>query len=109
MGIYQIALLLVASVCKLSRIVQRHDPDLARQMRRSVTSVPLNIQEGMYSRAGNRIARYDNAMASAKETMAALQVSVAADYLTQAAIDVDLDRIDHIVAVLWKWSGQRAR
>ena len=101
MRIYQIALLLVASVCRLSRIVQRHDPDLARQMRRSVTSVPLNIQEGMYSRAGNRVARYETAMGSAKETMAALEVSVAADYLMQAAIDVDLDRIDHIVCLLY--------
>ena len=109
MRIYDKSLDLVASVCKLSRKVRQFDPDLARQMRRSVTSVPLNIAEGMYSRAGNRIARYENAMASAKETQAALDVSVRAEYLPAATVEVDLDRIDHIVATLWKWSGQQAR
>ena len=109
MRIYEKSLDLVASVCKLSRKVQQFDPDLARQMRRSVVSVPLNIAEGMYSRAGNRIARYENAMASAKETQAALEVSVRAEYLPAAAIVDDLYRIDHIVATLWKLSGQRAR
>jgi four helix bundle protein len=109
MKIYDKSLLLVASVCKLSRIVQQHDSDLARQMRRSVTSVPLNMAEGRYSRAGTRIARYESSMSSAKETQAALEASVAASYLTQEQVVADLDRIDHIVAVLWKWSGQRAR
>ena len=109
MRIYDKSLDLVESVCKLSRKVRLHDPDLARQMRKSVTSVPLNIAEGMYSRGGNRIARYENAMASAKETQAALESSVRAKYLPASAIVVDLDRIDHIVAVLWKWSGQSAR
>ena len=109
MRIYDKAIELVASVCKLSRIVQQHDPDLARQMRRAVTSVALNLAEGMYSRAGNRVARYDSSMSSAKETKAALDISVAAGYLTPEQVAVDLDRIDHIVATLWKWSGQRAR
>ena len=101
MRIYRIALELVASVVKLSRKVQRHDPDLARQMRRSVVSVPLNMQEGLYSRGGNRTARLHDAMGSAKETMAALDASVAAEYLTPEEVVDDLERIDHIVATLW--------
>ena len=44
MLIYDRSIELVASVCKLSRRVQEHDRDLARQMRRAVTSVPLNMQ-----------------------------------------------------------------
>jgi four helix bundle protein len=102
MRIYRIALELVASVVKLSRKVQQHDPDLARQMKKSVVSVPLNMQEGLYSKAGNRIARFHDAMGSAKETMAQLDVSVAADYLTPESVVDDLERIDHIVATLWK-------
>ena len=105
MRIYRIALELVASVMKLSRKVQRHDPDLARQMKRSVTSVPLNMQEGLYSRGGNRTVRFHDAMGSAKETMAQLDVSVAAEYLTPQEVADDLERIDHIVATLWKMSG----
>jgi four helix bundle protein len=109
MRIYDKSLDLAESVCELSRKVQQHDSDLARQMRKSSTSVPLNIAEGMYSRAGTRIARYENAMASAKETQAALDVSVRAQYLPAATVVVDLDRIDHIVATLWKWTRQQAR
>ena len=105
MRVYRIALELVASVVKLSRKVQRHDPDLARQMKRSVTSVPLNMQEGLYSRGGNRTARFHDAMGSAKETMATLDVSVAAEYLSPEEVADDLERIDHIVATLWKMSG----
>jgi hypothetical protein len=33
MRIYEKALLMVGSVARLSRIVKRHDPDLARQMK----------------------------------------------------------------------------
>ena len=109
MRIYIKSLELVASVCKLSRRVQEHDGDLARQMRKAVTSIPLKMQEGLYSRAVNRVARLQNAMASAKETMACLDVSAAAEYLPPEAVVVDLERIDHIVATLWRLSGQRAR
>jgi four helix bundle protein len=101
MRIYQLALELVASVFALAREVARKDKNLADQMKRACTSVPLNMQEGWYSRGGNRIARLTDAMASARETMACLHVSVAATYLTQKRIDADLDRIDQIVAVLY--------
>lgn len=43
--IYDKSLEMVRSVVRLSRIVQEHDSDLARQMRRACTSVPLNFQE----------------------------------------------------------------
>ena len=100
--IYELALLLVKSVCRLAKIVEQHDKDLARQMRRAVVSVPLNMQEGLYSRAGNRVARFHDSMGSAKETMACLQVCVAADYLAQRQVDEDLARIDQIVAGLYR-------
>jgi four helix bundle protein len=105
MRIYRIALELVASVVKLSRRIQEHDPDLARQLKRAVVSVPLNMQEGLYSRGGNRVARFHDAMGSAKETMAGLDVSVAAEYLPPEAVVDDLERIDHIVATLWNMAG----
>ena len=87
---------------KLARKVAEHDPDLARQMKRAVASVALNMQEGLYSKGGNRIARFHDAMGSAKETMACLDVSVAAEYLPPESILEDLERIDHVVATLWK-------
>jgi len=109
MRIYQVALDLVESVMRLSRKVQPHDPDLARQMKRALASVPLNMQEGLYSQGGNRAARFHNAMGSARETMAALQVAVCAEYLTRAEVEADLDRVDHVVATLWKLSRRSPR
>ncbi|HMI93478.1 MAG TPA: four helix bundle protein [Polyangiales bacterium] len=102
MWIYEMCLEMIASVCRLADLVQRRDKDLARQMRKACTSVPLNFQEGQYSRGGNQIARWQDAMGSAKETMACLQVCVAARYLTQTQVDADLDRIDQIVAGLYR-------
>ena len=102
MWIYNRSLELVASVCRLAEIVQRKDKSLADQMRRAVTSVPLNFQEGCYSRGGNQLARWHDAMASAKETMACLDVSVAARYLTRGHVEADLDRIDQVVAGIYR-------
>jgi four helix bundle protein len=39
-------------------------------MERALTSVPLNIAEGAYSRGKNRQARYQSAAASAREVLA---------------------------------------
>jgi four helix bundle protein len=85
----------------LARRVEQHDPDLARQMRKSSMSVPLNICEGLYSRKRNREARLHTAMGSAKETFGALQASEAAEYLSQQDVESELKRLDGIVAVLW--------
>ena len=93
MRIYQVSLDVVASVCELTNRVQQHDKDLAQQMRRACTSVPLNMQEGLYSRGGSRVARFHDAMGSAKETMACLHVCVAASYLGQAQVEADLAQL----------------
>ena len=100
--IYDVALEMVTEVMALARRVERADRDLARQMRRACTSVPLNLSEGVHSRGGNQSARFQNAMASARETIASLEVSVAAGYVTDSATQAALDKLDHIVAALWK-------
>jgi four helix bundle protein len=107
MKIYSKVIAMVKSVCALSRKVQQHDPDLARQMRRACMSVALNMLEGWHARAGNRVARFGIAMSEARETVGCLDVSAAVGYLTDAEIAEDLDRLDHIVAVLWKLSRTR--
>ena len=56
---------------------------------------------------GNRIARFRTAMCEARETLACLDVSVAVGYLSEAEVHEDLDRIDHLVAVLWRLSRAR--
>ena len=65
--------------------IERHDADLARQLRRASASVVLNIAEGSYARGRNRKALYSVALGSAKEVRACLDVAIAFRYL--AAID----------------------
>jgi four helix bundle protein len=98
--IYRETLSMVREVYEVAKLVERVDGDLARQMRRSGSSVPLNVSEGMYSRKGNRMARWSDAMGSANETRAALHVAEAVG-LMQHRGEL-LDRIDKIVATLWK-------
>jgi four helix bundle protein len=98
--IYQETLSIVREVYAVAKLVERVDGDLARQMRRSGASVPLNVGEGMYSRKGNRMARWMDAMGSENETRAALHVAEAVG-LAEHRGEL-LDRIDKIVATLWK-------
>jgi four helix bundle protein len=72
------------------RRIERHDPDLARQMRRALASVPLNTAEGMDARGKIRIARYDTALGSTNEVIACLDVGEALEYFAVANEDRDL-------------------
>ena len=107
LNIYKVALEMVAEVAVVARRVARSDKDLARQMRRASTSVPLNISEGVHSRGGNQAARFHDAMGSARETTAAIEASVAAAYIDGSGLQPVLDRLDRIVATLWKLIHRR--
>ena len=72
---------------------------LGRQLRRAGSSIALGVAEGMYSRGGNRAARYHSALGSARETMACLEVAVALGYIDSADPGV-MVRLARIVATL---------
>ena len=92
--IYTDALQVVRDMREVVVEVARHDADLARQMRRAMTSVPLNIAEGEHRRNGNARARFDTAMGSANEVRACLETAEAWGYVTdRAALRDELDRI----------------
>jgi four helix bundle protein len=55
--------------------IEKNDRDLARQLRRASASVALNMQEGGGSHGGTRLERYRNALGSARETGACLDVA----------------------------------
>ena len=105
--IYDTALEMVRGVSVVARRVERVDPDLARQMQRACTSVPLNLAEGMHSQGRNRSARLFNSMGSAKETLACLDVSAAAGYVDEQEVAGERDRIDRIVATLYRLIHRR--
>jgi len=79
--------------------IGRFDRDLARQLRKASTSVPLNVAEGSGSRAGRRRNAYDIALGEAKETLAILETAEAAGYLRCIEVHVRA-RLNHIIGTL---------
>jgi four helix bundle protein len=98
--IYHVVLEVLKQLQPVLRRIELRDRDLARQLRRCSSSVALNLAEGMYSRGKNRGARYHNALGSARETLACIEVAVVCSYVEQdAALQ---DQLDRIVATLVK-------
>ena len=96
-----VAMQCCVAVGRLAEVVARKDGALADQMRRAMASVVLNLAEGDGSQGKNRHARYFNALGSAREVGAAIQVAEAFGYVS----DVDaalLDRLDRIRATLFR-------
>jgi len=61
--------------------IGRHDPDLAKQLKRASRSVALNCAEGMYARGGSRIAAYGVSLREMRESYAALEIGVRLRYV----------------------------
>jgi four helix bundle protein len=98
---------MVGRVHRLAKIVGRQDGDLAKQMKRSSSSVGLNAGEGLYGRGGNRTVRLESAMCSGRETILALRIAGAADYLGAPSVASEVRDIDRIVATLYKLAYRR--
>ena len=71
--IYPVMLEWLELLAPLIARIARFDADLAKQIRRSSSSVILNTGEGMYSRGGHRTNAYGVALREMGETYAALQ------------------------------------
>jgi len=98
--IYRFSLDVVGEVTKLVTRIGRHDPDLARQLRRAAPSIPLNLAEGESALGGNRRTRFDTAKCSAKESIACLEVAVAMNYLAANDIVEPVNGLSRIVATI---------
>src|ERR1700720_105294 len=79
--IYDTSLDVISELRPVIRSIQRHDGDLAKQLRRAIASVALNIAEGSYARGQSRPALYQVALGSAKESKACLDVALRLGYL----------------------------
>jgi four helix bundle protein len=99
--IYPVAIECCAEVGRVAMTVARVDPALADQLRRAMASVALNLSEGSGSQGRNRNARYFNALGSAKEVTATLEVAQAFGYIGE--IDAGLSaKLHRIRATLWR-------
>jgi four helix bundle protein len=71
--------------------VARRDRDLASQLRRALSSVPLNLAEGLGTQAGNARLRFETARGSLCEARAAVRVAVAWGYVPAEGAEVVLE------------------
>jgi four helix bundle protein len=97
--IHEVAIELVGDVMPLVERIERKDPDLARQARRAVSSAPLNIAEGSDQVGKRRNLHYRIAIGSARETLSALRVAVAARYIEPLPEQIT-HKFDHVIGTL---------
>ena len=96
--LYSLSLESVRLVGPAAASIARHDADLARQLRRALTSVHLNIAEGMDADGRNRHSRFRTALGSTNECIAALDAADALGYLAHDA--AMHDKLQHVRATL---------
>ena len=97
--IYSVMLRVAREMRPVMVRIEGKDRDLGRQMRRAVTSVVLNLGEGMGSSGGTRRERYRNALGSARETRAGLDVAEALGYIERPESELEL-----VINTLYKLS-----
>ena len=80
---------LICQVRPLADAVGRKDLDLAKQLRRALSSVLLNIGEGSDQRGARRTNHYAIALGSAQEALLALRAAQAWGYIGAIPEEVD--------------------
>jgi four helix bundle protein len=88
----KLALDAVAALGPLVGTIAQHDRDLASQLRRAGSSLPLNVAEGARREGRDRLQHYRIAAGSAAEARSALQVARAWGYIGGAEADAPSPR-----------------
>ena len=102
---YEVSIEVIASLRKIVPIIAKQDGDLADQIRRAASSVPLNLSEGQRLTKGNKPKHYAIAHGSANEVRAALRTAIAWGYLDEASEQLAL--LDRLLAILWRLTHPR--
>ena len=97
----EVALQLVAAFRPIIEAVMPHDKDLAGQMRRAVTSAPLNTAEGNRRVGGDRHHAFRVAAGEAEEAVTAAQVAVAMGYIPASLLAPAAAIEDRLQGLLW--------
>ncbi|MCB9594540.1 MAG: four helix bundle protein [Sandaracinaceae bacterium] len=106
--VYSDSLELVRLCRPLWELIARSHPELGKQLRRSVVSVPLNISEGEGRYDGNGRERLKTAMYEAKESRSNLETACAAGFVSKERVAEAHDLADKVAATLFKLVGGAA-
>lgn len=98
----EVSLETIACLREPVRLLRAKDADLCRQVRRAGSSMTLNIAEGRRRVGKDRTHLWRVALGSADEVRVALRTAVAWGDLDPHDITDSLDRLDRVIAMLWK-------
>ena len=105
--IYDVILDWVASLPPLVRAIGCCDRNLADQLRRSSTSVALNVAEGMGATGKSKVQCYRIALREMRESVAAMQIAGRLGYVGSINAKA-LDRQDRIIGTLVRLARPRS-
>ena len=98
---FEIAIQMVAALKEPLVVIGHKDSELASQLRRAATSVPLNLAEGRRRVGKDRLHLFRIASGSSDEVTACLRVAAAFGYLPEAAVAKALGHADRVRAIVW--------
>ena len=102
---YEVSLEVITSLRAVVPKLERHDRDLADQLKRAASSVALNLAEGQRLTKGNKAKHYVIAHGSANEVKGALETAIAWGWLEDAS--EALGKLDRLLALLWRLTHPR--
>jgi four helix bundle protein len=95
------ALDLITALRPIVPAIAKEDRELADQIRRAASSVPLNLGEGQRSAKGNKQKHYAIAHGSANEVKVALRTAQAWGLVQESALVGPYQILDRLLAMLW--------
>ncbi len=103
MEIYQLSYDLALEIHKLlDKFPEKEKDNIISQMRRAVTSIPLNIAEGSVKKSYKEFLNFlSHSYGSAKELEVLLNLSKDLDYISKKEFDFLYPRLDKLMAKLF--------
>ena len=98
---FEIAIDLNRSLRQPLEAISQRDAELAAQLRRAASSVPLNLAEARRRVGKDRLHQFRVAAGSADEVTACLRVAEALGYVELASVAAPLDHADRVRAIVW--------
>jgi four helix bundle protein len=104
---HDVAKQIQVEVKRLHSIVRLHDAGLAKQLKEACQSIVLNLGEGARRSGGDRMHHFRIADGSARETLDALDVAEAWDYLSPDDTRTARELLDRELAMCWRLTHAR--